>query len=86
MKRTKKKWTVVLIKEEKKLKINKVVVQVCPETSKFYYRRFLSFIIDLRVMGHITTILHESCELLLLLLLLLLVGGYSHSAMALQIP
>jgi len=39
-------------------------------------------------MGHVTTILHESCEvlLLLLLLLLLLVGGYSHSAMALQIP
>lgn len=31
--KSKKKRIVVLIKEEKKLKINKVVVQVCPETS-----------------------------------------------------
>lgn len=38
-------------KGRKKLKINKVVVQVCPETSKFYYRRFLSFIIDLESWG-----------------------------------
>lgn len=38
-------------KGRKKLKI-KVVVQVCPETSKFYYRRFLSFIIDLSHGAH----------------------------------
>lgn len=52
MKRLKKKRIVVPIKEEKKLEINKVVVQVCPETSKFYYRRFLSFIIDLSHGAH----------------------------------
>lgn len=51
MKRRKKR-IVVPIKEEKKLEINKVVVQVCPETSKFYYRRFLSFIIDLSHGAH----------------------------------
>jgi hypothetical protein len=50
--RKKKKRIVVPIKEEKKLEINKVVVQVCPETSKFYYRRFLSFIIDLSHGAH----------------------------------